>query len=158
MVSRCEIYSCWERYSSMEHRIDAIVVGCSDYRVELAVERWLREHRFYTRDRLLIPGVVKYLAVANRNPLGGFLANEVVSLVDGHRPAEIVVFTHDDCLAYGGSARFSSPEEERRHLTAELEDAAETIRKRLPAQDGPVICLLFIRDTASGSPVAYEVH
>ncbi len=140
------------------HHCDAVVIGCTDYRTEIPMDGVLRENRHFVRDRVLLPGIARDLAQSHREAFGAALLDKIVSVIDGHHPDEVLIFTHDDCLAYGGRVSFSSPEEERDVLTEDLYRATEAINNRFPAGSGPVFRMFFIRDTESGSPVAYEVH
>lgn len=77
----------------MDHKAEAIVVTCIDYRLQEAINNWLSE-KFppKTFDRVALGGGVKNLDV---------IIGQIDIAVRLHRIKKVVLINHEDCGAYG---------------------------------------------------------
>ncbi len=113
------------------HHVPAAVIYCLDPRFRTQHEQFIsRELGFDEFDQYVHPGGPKVLA--NEATKEIFLgAIEKVSIVL-HHAKELVLIAHRDCGAYGGSAVFKSPAEEKAVQVEDLKIARGVLLERFP--------------------------
>jgi hypothetical protein len=112
-------------------RVPVAVVHCLDWR--FVQQTW----KFITKELGVLfftpysfPGGPKvFLDLETRNVFLRVL--ETVS-IGHHGIQQVILIGHRDCKAYGGSARFGSPEEERETHERDLRIARDVITRKFP--------------------------
>jgi carbonic anhydrase len=113
------------------HSCEAVVLTCIDFRFwKETVEFMEKELSIKTYDFPSLPGSAKAINE------GSDLAMSCVSVpCDLHHVQKIVVVNHQDCGAYGGSAKFNGDSEaEQKFHEEELRKAKVKILEKYPAK------------------------
>ena len=113
----------------MSHTCDAVVISCIDWRLHPYVGMFT--HNTYgTIDFISLAGAVKGLVDEQQNE--DLISNIELSL-KLHSPSTIVLTSHRDCGAHGGSAKFENDrEQEFSHHARVLGQAEAVIREKFP--------------------------
>ena len=131
------------------HSCEAVVLTCIDFRfwretMEL-IEKELGIKNF---DFPSLPGGVKAI---NEYLSDGDLAMKCIGVpCDLHHVKKIVLVNHEDCGAYGGSAKFSDSEAEMEFHTGELKKAKEKILSKYPGRE---VILIYAKLADSGGNI-----
>jgi hypothetical protein len=113
------------------HCCDAVMLTCIDFRFwRETLEFVEQELGIKTFDFPSLPGSAK----AINECLGeNDLAMKCIGVpCDLHHVKKIVIVNHEDCGAYGGSAKFETREEEQEFHEGELRKAKEKLIKKYP--------------------------
>jgi hypothetical protein len=116
-----------ERYQS-----DASVVWCFDNRFELACRKFLKYIGVTQPDPIKVAGGPKSLASPDREFERVFVIEQIQKSIRLHGTKRVILMMHSDCGAYGGLAKFQSPEEEETHHSEELAKAAGFVNQKFP--------------------------
>lgn len=93
---------------------DALILWCVDNRGREALEEFILKNKFQHYDLVMIPGGAK--AIASQNEAERIvIVNYIKKLIELHRAKRVILATHIDCGACGGSAAFGSDIEKERH-------------------------------------------
>ena len=112
----------------------AYIVRCFDDRFRPVFEKFLTAQKIKHADFASVAGGAKVLASPERKSDREFLIRELEKSIKLHHTARVILFTHYDCGAYGGMARFSGdPEKQFAFHKEELKKAADIIRMKFPA-------------------------
>ena len=115
------------------HSCQTVVLSCIDFRfwreaVEFCDE--LLETKNY--DFPSLPGAAKAINESQKDDISLQCISVPFELHDANR---IVIINHEDCGAYGGSARFNNPAEEQKFHEKELRQAKEKILNIFPDKE-----------------------
>lgn len=114
------------------HHCEAVVLCCIDFRFwRETLEFVEKELGIKNYDFPKIPGAAKYINEKND------LAMQCISVPCGlHHAEKIVIVNHQDCGAYGGSAKFNNDSEaEQKFHEAELRKAKNIIAEKYPDKE-----------------------
>ena len=120
------------RYKDI-HSCEAVVLTCIDFRFwKEAVKFVENELEIKSFDFPSLPGSAKAINESS----GEDLAMSCISVpCDLHHAKKIVIVNHQDCGAYGGSAKFGNVEEEQKFHESELKKAQEKIAEKYPEKE-----------------------
>lgn len=120
--------------TSLDHyNAEAFVVRCFDDRFYSAFIGALHAQGVKRFDPESVAGGAKILASPEKESDREFMLRELAASVRLHTTARVILFTHHDCGAYGGFARFhGSEEEEFAFHQEEHRKAAQVIHTRFP--------------------------
>lgn len=127
--------------SSLEHyTADACVVWCFDDRFYKLLKAFGKQEGWQHIDLVKVAGGARDLAAVRPDgtptSAGEFLLAQIKASIRLHGTRRVILMTHRDCGAYGGSKAFSGPEGERTALGVELAAAAMCV---IDALDNPGI-------------------
>lgn|GEM_PF-639383 len=124
----------FEENSSLEHyTADAYVVRCTDNRFWGVFRHFIKHLGFKDIDAASPPGGAKVFASPAKEEDREVALEKIKLLTPVHRIRRVVLFTHVDCAAYGGSLRFNNDEnQEFEFHSSELRKAADVVRGRFP--------------------------
>lgn len=112
---------------------DAFAVRCFDNRFWKTFKRFIKHMNLDHIDTESVAGGAKILATPEKEGDRDFMLRELEKSIKLHHTTQVFLFTHKDCGAYGGSAKFSgNAEEELEFHKNELTKARETVEKRFP--------------------------
>ena len=111
---------------------DAFVVRCFDNRFWPAFHRYIKSLGLKHIDVESVAGGAKIFSSPEKAGDRGFMLRELEKSIHLHHTKKVILFTHQDCGAYGGSARFSGDQEEKNFHTRELRGAEEIVSKEFP--------------------------
>lgn len=120
------------------HHCSAVVFTCMDFRFRKELGQFIEDRNeglgIEPFDDPKLPGAAK-----NINELDGDLDLATKSIgisCDLHEAKTIVIVNHEDCGAYGGSAKFGNdPESEQKFHEEELKKAREKIAAKFPGKE-----------------------
>jgi carbonic anhydrase len=121
--------------SSPEHyHADACIVWCFDDRFYKVLKGYGKEKGAKHIDLVKVAGGAKALAVSpsEPSPERDFLLNQIKTSIRLHGAKRIILMTHRDCGAYGGSKAFADSDAERAAHEAQLAAARDFVAAELP--------------------------
>lgn len=123
--------------SNKEHyRAGAAVVWCYDERFRKAMDAFLESRGISHPDIIKIAGGAKTLASPDKESDRGYLLEQIGKSILLHSTGKALLMTHEDCGAYGGSAKFNdSHSEELSFHKKELAEAKRITKERFPGLD-----------------------
>lgn len=115
------------------HKCEAVVLTCIDFRFWKETTEFVeKELGIKSYDFPSLPGAAKAINGSN----GTDLAMSCISVpCDLHHAQKIIIINHQDCGAYGGSAKFSNSEEEQKFHESELIKAKNKILEKYPEKE-----------------------
>lgn len=127
----------FKKESSLGHYVaEAFVVRCFDDRYWKAFKHFLKSLGIKHIDPESVAGGAKIFASPDEDSDREFMLRELEKSVKLHHTKKVMLFTHHDCGAYGGFARFNSDEKsEFEFHTNELKKATEIIKKKFPVME-----------------------
>lgn len=134
--------------------IDAVWLGCIDYRLRTGRNAYLETCGFAQTDLPLAAGGALDIVYADIDPSGDAL-RQVGIAVSLHNPEAIVLEAHFDCGAvreFLGKS-FASESEERAFLVGALEEAAKLVGKKFPGRE---IIGILAKPGHVGAPAVFE--
>src|SRR5215471_5167520 len=100
---------------------DAAVLCCFDYRINMAVRKFLKKQAIERPDMIVVAGGAKTLASPRNNFERDFILEQVRMSIRLHQTRRVLVTSHSDCATYGGLAQFKGDKAaEAEHHRAEL--------------------------------------
>lgn len=138
------------KYKGIHHCM-AAVLTCIDFRLwQETVEFIKSELGIDDFDFPSLPGAAK----AINESQGDDLAMSCISVpIDLHHAKKIVIVNHEDCGAYGGSAKFSGDAEaEQKFHEEELRKAKEKILAKYPEKE---VILIFAKLVDDGTNIEF---
>ncbi len=121
--------------SDMAHyHAQAFIVRCFDDRFRPAFEKFLTAQKIKHADFESVAGGAKIFASPERKSDRDFMFRELEKSIKLHHTKRVMLFTHYDCGAYGGIARFGGSSEEKQsafHI-AENKRALEAVKMKFP--------------------------
>ena len=117
-----------------KYHCDAAVLWCFDHRFDLGFRKFLKRIGVVTSDPIKVAGGAKCLSSPEREADREFVLDQIRKSVRLHGTTRAILMVHSDCGAYGGlEARFGGDTRaEAKHHEAELQRAAETLRRAIP--------------------------
>lgn len=109
---------------------DACVVWCFDDRFYKLLKAFGRQEGWKNIDLVKVAGGAKALA-GGPSPDRDFLLNQIKTSIRLHDTKRVVLMTHRDCGAYGGSKAFANEEAEREQHEAQLAAAKKFVADEL---------------------------
>lgn len=88
----------------------AFIVRCFDDRFRGAFEKFLKHKKIRYADFESVAGGAKIFASPERKSDREFMIRELEKSIKLHKTGRVILFTHVDCGAYGGIARFGGDE------------------------------------------------
>lgn len=133
------------------HSCEAVVLSCIDFRFWEETADFVRtELGIKSFDFPSLPGAAK----AINECTGEDISEKCISVpCDLHHVKKIVVINHQDCGAYGGSAKFNGDEEmEQKFHEDELKKAKEKILAKYPDKE---IILIYAKLVDAGENIEF---
>lgn len=120
--------------SSLEHyQADAFVVRCFDNRFWKTFKQFLRHMNLGHIDPESVAGGAKVFVDPEKEGDRDYMIRELEKSIALHKTTRVMLFTHHDCGAYGGFARFHNNEEEEFDFHVNVhKKAVEFIHSRFP--------------------------
>lgn len=117
------------------HSCEAVVLSCIDFRFwKETAEFAEKELGIKSFDFPSLPGAVKPINEDEE------LAMKCISVpCDLHHVQKIILVNHEDCGAYGGSAKFATREDEQKFHEEELRKAKVKISEKYPDKETVMI-------------------
>jgi carbonic anhydrase len=131
------------------HSCEAVVLACIDFRFwKEAVKFVENELNIKTFDFPSLPGSAKAINEGND------LAMQCISVpCDLHHVQKIVIVNHQDCGAYGGSAKFNGDTEaEQKFHEEELQKAKNIISEKYPDRE---VILIYAKLVDKGENIEF---
>lgn len=123
------------RHPSSLHHYEAVafVLRCFDNRFWKVFKRFMRHLGFGNIDPESVAGGSKILSSPEKEGDRDFILRELEKSIKLHRAKRVMLFTHHDCGAYGGIAKFNGDEEKEFafHRSGHRK-ARDVIKKRFP--------------------------
>jgi carbonic anhydrase len=130
----------------MTSQCDYLLLRCMDFRLERAVEAWLRPYLGRT-DVISIAGSCKVLAEAPESGPALFIWDNIRLAYEHHGVRRVILTQHQDCGGYGGGGAFGSAEAEKTRLLSDMQQVKENLRRRYPDLQ---VATYWIRQTGEG--------
>lgn len=112
----------------------AFIVRCFDDRFRTAFEKFLKTQKITRADLESVAGGTKIFASPERKSDRDFMFRELEKSIRFHHAKRVMLFTHYDCGAYGGLARFRGDEKKQfTHHAREHTRARAAVRKNFPS-------------------------
>lgn len=112
---------------------DAAVIWCFDHRFETAFRKLLKRIGVFSSDAIRVAGGAKSLASPEQESARQFVLDQIRKSIRLHKTRTAVLMVHSDCGAYGGLAAFQGDaRQEASHHAAELQQAADFLKKQIP--------------------------
>lgn len=123
------------------HSCEAVVLSCIDFRFwKETIEFVDRELGIKNFDFPSLPGSAKAINESNDEQ---FVFGSISVPVELHHAKKIVIINHQDCGAYGGSAKFNNDEKaEQEFHEKELKKAKNKILGKYPDKE---ITLIYVK-------------
>src|SRR5215471_1572451 len=86
---------------------DAAVLCCFDYRINMAVRKFLKKQAIERPDMIVVAGGAKTLASPRNNFERDFILEQIGMSILLHRTKRVFLVCHSDCGAYGGLAAYN---------------------------------------------------
>lgn len=110
---------------------DALILYCVDYRGEGALREFLFEKEFRHYDLIKIPGGAKAL-VGQSETEKAVILGYIETLINLHSAKRIILTTHIDCGACGGSSAFNGDTDEHQKHEGWLSAAKNLLSDMFP--------------------------
>ncbi len=112
---------------------DAAVLCCFDYRINLAVRKFLQKNSVVRPDMIVVAGGAKTLASPRNDFERDFILEQIRLSIRLHACKRVILMSHSDCATYGGLAHFHGDRDaEARHHMAELGRATDVVAANFP--------------------------
>ena len=117
-----------------KYHCDAAIIWCFDNRFELGFRKFLKRIGVANSDPIKIAGGAKCLASPDHDGEREFELEQIRKSIRLHGTGRVILMVHSDCGAYGGLAEGfgGDARAEAKHHRAELQRAAENLRKAIP--------------------------
>ncbi len=130
----------------MGHQCNALILTCMDFRIQQAIVNFAAEQGLTgSYDLLAVAGAQKAVVEVLRR---SGLLKDMKLAVEAHGVMEIILIGHEDCGAYGGSAKFPSPQAELDAYRRDLDAAKRIIAREFPCVS---VAVLFARQSHGSS-------
>lgn len=111
---------------------DVFAVRCFDNRFWKTFKRFVKHLGLGHIDTESVAGGAKVFASPDHEADREFMLRELAKSIKFHHTKRAMLFTHEDCGAYGGSPRFKNYEEELAFHRAEHEKVRSIIKQKFP--------------------------
>ncbi|MGE5297919.1 MAG: carbonic anhydrase [Acidobacteriaceae bacterium] len=126
----------------MSHNAQAIVVSCIDFRFRKALQKFFEEQlNIYSVDHKADAGGAKM--IVEEGPVRDWILKNIEISVELHHVNQIILINHEDCGAYGGSAKFASHDEEIKFQELQLRHAVSVVRAKYPSKQVEAYLAVF---------------
>src|SRR5712691_1797371 len=117
-----------------KYHCDAAIIWCFDNRFELGFRKFLKRIGVFNSDPIKIAGGAKCLASPEHENDREFVLEQIRKSIRLHGTGRVILMLHSDCGAYGGlgGGFGGDARAEAEHHHAELQRAAENLRKAIP--------------------------
>jgi len=117
-----------------KYHCDAAIIWCFDNRFELGFRKFLKRIGIVNSDPIKVAGGAKCLASPEHEGDREFVLDQIRKSMRLHDTGRVILMVHSDCGAYGGLAGGFGGDAgaEAAHHHAELQAAAENLRKAIP--------------------------
>jgi carbonic anhydrase len=117
----------------MAHHCKALLVQCMDFRLMKGIRTFLDQNGLTGDcDIVSVAGAVKGIADTSAPSDTEFVLKQIGLSHELHAIKHLILMNHLDCGAYGGSAAFASPEEERAKHLADLRRSRDILKQKYP--------------------------
>jgi hypothetical protein len=125
----------FKKETALDHyHADAFVVRCFDNRYWKVFKNFLRDTGIKHIDPESVAGGAKIFASPEKESDRDFMARELEKSIRLHHTKNVMLFTHHDCGAYGGFAKFGHDDIlEFSFHTDELKKAASHVKEKFPS-------------------------
>lgn len=121
------------------HHCPIFVLGCIDFRFRDRVSDYIKsQHGDVDFDETLLAGGSKNLVDEQTRDV---VLNQIRISHDLHQAQTVYLTNHIDCGAYGGSAAFSSKDEEVAKLTEDLKTSKQLVLEKYPDMEVKMLLL-----------------
>jgi len=103
---RKQHYTITHKSHLSHYAAQAFIVRCFDDRFRGASEKFLKTKKIRHADVESVAGGAKIFASPERKSDREFMIRELEKSIKLHKTRRVILFTHADCGAYGGMARF----------------------------------------------------
>ena len=135
------------------HSCEAVVLSCIDFRFWKETAEFVEtELGIKNFDFPSLPGAAKAINDCLNDEDVAMKCIDVPCML--HHAKKIVIVNHEDCGAYGGSAKFQSAEEEQKFHESELKKAKEKISQKYPEKE---YILVYAKLTESKENIEFLV-
>ncbi len=114
-----------DRYST-----DACIVWCYDNRFRGLFHELCKSRNFQSTDPIFIAGGAKTFISPDRYSDRDFVLGQIERSIRLHSAPRVIIMTHEDCGAYGGSESFHDLDAEKRRHESDLKRAQEIVERR----------------------------
>lgn len=124
----------FKRESSLDHyEAEAFVVRCFDDRFWKVFKDFLKSLGLKHIDPESVAGGAKIFASPEKESDRDFMTHELEKSIKLHHTKKVMLFTHHDCGAYGGSTKFNNNESTEFDFHAsELKKAMAWVKEKFP--------------------------
>lgn len=116
----------------MSHKCEAAVITCIDFRFWQKLVNYLGDRGLKEYDLIGMAGGAKNLIDKDTREI---IFRQLDICTEKHCIDKVVLVSHFDCGAYGGSAAFENKDAEEKKLTEDLNEAERLIREKYPKLD-----------------------
>lgn len=122
-----------EKAKEGHYAADVFAVRCFDNRFWKTFKGFIKHQKMGDIDPESVAGGAKIFSNPEKEGDKDFMLRELEKSIQLHKTNRVMLFTHSDCGAYGGLARFKNDEDEELVFhTKEHEKAREAIYSRFP--------------------------
>lgn len=115
------------------YRAQACILWCFDNRFWPALADLVKERGFTSFDPVVVAGGAKNLGGPQEEGDRAFVLKQIGLSIKLHQASRVVLMTHEDCGAFGGSAAFAHDSgKEREHHRLVLTAARRAVEERFP--------------------------
>lgn len=115
------------------HHAQAFVVRCFDDRFRAVFEKFLKAQKITHADFESVAGGAKIFSSPEKAGDRDFMLRELEKSIRLHHTKRVMLFTHDDCGAYRGRARFGDDEKKQfAYHEGEHKKAKAVVRTKFP--------------------------
>lgn len=112
---------------------DVFAVRCFDNRFWKTFKRFIKHLNLRHIDTESIAGGAKIFSSPEKESDRDFILRELEKSIQMHHTTRVILFTHEDCGAYGGSSRFGENQEKEFFFhQSEHEKAKKIIKQHFP--------------------------
>ena len=116
-----------------EYTAQAYFLRCYDDRFWKAFKHFVRDQNFSRIDQQVVAGGAKVLSSPEKEGARDFILREIAKSISLHHTSRAMLFTHYDCGAYGGLAKFNGDKDAEFVLhQQEHKKAREIVQERFP--------------------------
>lgn len=126
------VYSYPEKSSLAHYTADVFVVRCFDNRFWKTFKHFMKNLGFRDLDPESVAGGAKIFASPEKEGDRDFMLRELEKSIKLHHTKRVMLFTHQECGAYGGKERFKNLDKEFEFHTEEHKKAKKVILDRFP--------------------------
>lgn len=120
------------KLSKSHYTADAVIIWCFDNRFWPAFEQFIKEQGYKNFDPVFCAGGAKNLGDPADPKDLDFVLKQIELSVKLHHTPKVVLMTHEDCGAFGGSKAFSGHEAELNKHQGVLLSSRKEVQEKFP--------------------------